>query len=706
MCPTTCALAISALLFAAPAFALADPDSESEAESEAEPEPELEPELDEVIELEGSAPAEAASSVHFGARQLRERPHHHPSDVLRQTPGLVVAQHAGGGKSDQYFLRGFDADHGTDVAVFVDGIPVNLTSHGHGQGYADAHWLIPETIASLDVHKGPYAARFGDFYTAGAIELSTFETAPESGLWLTGGTELAGPVSMRRPTARLVGMGSPHLREGSALLAAEISTTDGPVIDPQDFQRATALGRWRRPIGRGQVHAAVTLYTASWTQSGQVPAAEVAAGRLDRFGSLDPSEGGDATRWSLAGGWEHGSPVDGAWAIDAYLVRNRLQLFSDFTLYARDPVNGDQIEQNDDRYFGGASATYRKVHRAVAPGLFHAGLQVRADDTTADLWHSTMRRRLDDCFDVGNPCNRSKNRVVDLAAYVEEDVSIGSRLRLLGGVRADQYFWTVTDLDPETAGTMDTTSGTAQHAIISPKLSAIVRASDDLDVFVNSGFGFHSNDARAAVASDGEGALVRAIGAESGARLDVNDRLKASVALWYLHLASEQLWSGDSGGTVPSDPTRRYGLDLDWAWQASSWLWLDANLAVARSTFVANQGNGGALALAPRLMGGGGVTARRGSSFVALRTRGIGSRPANDDGSLTADGYLIFDIVAEHRVGRSTIGLTVDNLFDADWREAQFAEESRVSPSAAVREDVHFTPGVPLTALITVGMTL
>lgn len=659
----------------------------------------------EVIEVTGAAPAEAASSVHFGQAELRRRPHSQPSDLLRQTPGLVVAQHAGGGKADQYFLRGFDADHGTDVALFVDGIPVNLTSHGHGQGYADSHFLIPELVASLDVHKGPYAARFGDFATAGVIDLKTVDRVPASGLWLSGGSELRGPVGLERPTARLVGIANPQVGRGDALLAVELSTTDGPFIDAQRFHRLSTFGKLHQPLAGGELGLSGAFYAAKWSQSGQVPSREVASGRLDRFGSLDPSEGGDSRRWSLAARWDRGEPADGAWAAHAYLVSYRLQLFSNFTLYSRDPENGDQIEQGDDRLFGGGSLTYRKYHRGPLPGLLRVGVQVRADSTETGLWHTAARQRLMSCFAGANPCNHTDNQISTVSAYAEEDVSLTSRVRVLAGLRVDHYRWNVSDLDPKTRDTMETTGGASSSSLVSPKLSAIVQASDAVQVFANAGLGFHSNDARAAVASDGDGALARAIGAETGLRLAVGSSLRASAAAWYLHLASEQVWSGDNGGTEPSEPTRRYGLDLDLSWSPTPYLALDANVAVGRSTVVANQGNAGALALAPRLMGGAGVTLLGANSFAALRLRGIDSRPANDDGSLRAEGYALVDLVAEKKVGKTSFGLTITNLLDSDWREAQFAEESRVSPTAEVVEDVHFTPGAPMTAMATVGRT-
>ncbi len=643
--------------------------------------------------------------MHFDAEDLRRRPRTEPSDILRQIPGLVVAQHAGGGKADQYFLRGFDADHGTDVAIFVDGVPVNLTSHGHGQGYADAHWIIPETIATVDVHKGPYAARYGDFATAGVIELRTIREVEGVQLRAQTGLELGGAVAFERPSGRLVGLASPRLGRARTLLAAEVGHVDGPFLHEQDFRRAALLGRVQLPVGDGELNVDVTGYAADWNQSGQVPVAEIESGRLDPFGSLDPSEGGASSRVSLAVGWT-APGAGGQWRAHAYAVGYRLDLFSNFTLWLRDQAHGDQIEQTDDRLLGGATTTYLRAHTLGAmPGLLHVGVQARADVARVGLWHTEARRRLDACFGAGNPCNHTDNRIVDLAAFVEEDLRVRPWLQVLAGLRVDQFWWHVDDLDPGTVDTMATTAGAAHQAIVSPKLTAIIHVAADLDVFASNGLGIHSNDARAAVAAHGVGALARARGAEVGMRVHPGTRLRASWAAWYLHLASEQVWSGDNGGTEPSDPTRRYGLDLDVALDVTPWLSLDGNVALARSTIVANQGNGGALALAPRLMGGGGVTVHRGPHLAAVRVRGVDDRPASDDGSLTADGFLVVDAVGSWRRGALELGVTIENLLDVDWREAQFADDSRVTPMAEVRQDVHITPGAPLTAFVTAGYT-
>lgn len=660
----------------------------------------------EVIVVQSRPPAESASSVHFTAAQLRQRPHSTPSDLLRQTPGLMVSQHAGGGKADQLFLRGFDADHGTDVALFVDGVPVNLTSHGHGQGYADTHWIIPETIGGIDIHKGPYGARFGDFYTAGAIEMKTIDRVPGLVVSLSGGTELSGPAAFRDPTSRLVALASPSLGGGDTLLATELGYTDGPFEHEQNFRRGLVLAKWRGSAGGGMLTVSGTAYAARWNQSGQIPSRAVDAGALNRFGAVDPSEGGATSRNSLALHWTAHDRRDGRFDLRAFFVDYRFRLYSNFTLFARDPVNGDQIEQTDARTITGLSGTYSRSQRwGDITGFLSAGVQVRSDNIDADLWHTRARERLASCFGTANPCNDVASRVRNIGAFVEQDLFLTRWLHVIAGLRVDMFVWDVDDLDPETNLSFASAGGTAQRAIANPKLSVVLRPHKTVQLFINGGSGFHSNDARAAVSSHGTGSLARAIGAEVGLRYQPLKSLRASMAAWYLHLSSEQVWSGDSGGTEPSDPSNRRGLDVDLAWTVTSWLSMDANLALARSTLVANQGNGGALALAPRIIGGGGATLRFSTTMLSLRARGVGDRSANDDGSLTAKGFLIFDAVASHTVGSWRFGLTVQNLLNVDWREAQFAEESRLPSESLPVEDVHFTPGTPLVALATLELT-
>ncbi|HEY0477200.1 MAG TPA: TonB-dependent receptor [Kofleriaceae bacterium] len=661
----------------------------------------------EVIEISDQAPAESASSVHLSQDELRVRSRTQVSDILRQVPGLMVSQHAGGGKSDQYFIRGFDADHGTDIAIYADGVPVNLPSHGHGQGYADTHFLIPETIATVDVHKGPYSARFGDFYTAGAMELQTVDKIDGATLWVAGGAPLAGPRSFDQYNRRIVGMASPELRDNIAdrsLIAAQIGDTDGPFDNRQRFRQGNALVKWRGPVGPGELELQTTWYAARWNASGQVPESAVADHQISRFGSLDPSEGGETSRTSVQLGYRVRDDQGGLWRASLFGLRYRLQLFSDFTLFARDPVHGDQIEQDDARYVWGLDAGYER-HLSVAglDSYLTAGVQVRDDHVDTALWHAQDRARLAGCFDHGaNPCNDDHDQIVDVAGYAEATIHVLPHVHVLPGVRIEQLRWGVEDRNPATRGDpMTSTGGSASRAIVLPKLSIEAEVTPAWNLFANAGSGFHSNDARSSVARRGDGALARGVGAEAGFRTTAIPHARIAADAWYLDLDSELVWSGDAGGTEASGATRRYGVDLEATYSPVPWLRLDGSVSLARSTLVHNAGNSDGLALAPRLMGQGGVTLVQGAQFVALRARGIADRPGNDDGTLTAQGYLIFDLIAGRSFGKLDLGVTINNLLDADWREAQFADASAVMPGGPVVEQMHFTPGIPLSATAT-----
>jgi outer membrane receptor protein involved in Fe transport len=661
----------------------------------------------EVIEISDTAPAESASSVHLSADDLKYRSRTQVSDLLRQVPGLMVSQHAGGGKSDQYFIRGFDSDHGTDIAIYADGVPVNLPSHGHGQGYADTHFLIPETVSSVAIHKGPYSARFGDFYTAGALELQTLDKVDGPTLWISGGAPLTGPRSYRQYNRRVVGMASPELRDDAAdqaLIAAQLADNDGPFENAQRFRQGNALVKWQGRIGRGDLKLATSWYAASWNASGQVPASAVADRTIGRFGSLDPSEGGNTSRTSVQLGYRVRDDRGGVWRASLYGLEYRLRLFSNFTLFARDPERGDQIEQTDARFVWGLDTAYeRHFDLAGLDTYLTTGLQLRNDNAETALWHTERRLRLGDCFEQGaSPCNDTTGRIRNVSGYAEATIHVLPNVHVLPGLRFEQFTWDVEDNHPATRGDPAlATGGTASRAMVLPKLSIEAEASSTLALFANAGSGLHSNDARSNVANRGAGALARALGAEVGFRTTAIPHARIAADVWYLHLDSELVWSGDAGGTEASDASRRYGVDLEVAYQPAPWLRLDGNLSFARATLVQNAGNSNGLALAPRVMGQAGVTLVDGSQFVSLRARGIADRPGNDDGSLTATGYLIFDLTAGRTFGKLDLNLTVNNLLDADWREAQFADESAVSRGGAVVEQMHFTPGIPLTATVT-----
>ena len=670
------------------------------------------------LTVEGERPMTAASSRTVQDRDLQLRPISSPEDVLRVVPGLVIAQHQGGGKADQLFLRGFDSDHGTDVAVSIDGVPVNMVSHAHGQGYADLHFIIPETIERVRVTKGPYFAELGDFDTAGAVDLVTrkrferSEIGASSGIFPTLGGRRDDGTPRTFAGYRALGIGA----AGDSWFAAEISGTGGPFIASERLQRFNLMAKTSARLSPiAELTATASAYGSGWTGSGQIPARLVDAGVLDRFGAIDPTEGGDTQRFQ--GRMTLRAQPDAGSALTATLsaIRYALTLFNDFTFRREDPVHGDEIEQDDERTTLYASLRYeRRIRRLV--GSF--GLQVRHDEIDASLWKVEKRVRLDTCLAIANPCVDTHTRETSAGLWGQLEWQPVRMLRLIGGLRADLYGFDVRSrnrwLDPEH---LDPVAPTAQRSLVSPKLNAVLTPIEELDLFFNFGSGFHSNDARSAVETGGAGALPRALGGEIGARARLfHGSVELAAALWRLDLDSELVWVGDFGGTVPSAPTRRYGVDLEGRWQITPWLWADVDLTFSRSRYQSDAGNGNAVALAPPRVITGGLSARHPSGLVgAVRLRHIGSRPASEltaaDGVprctaalgpdarcfLTADGYTVLDATAGYDDARLSLLLFVENLTNASYREAQFGNVSRVADEPQAVQDLHFTPGNPLS---------
>ena len=703
--------------------------------------------------IEGRRPFTAASSSTVRARDFLLRPRFTPEDILRVVPGLVIAQHQGGGKADQLFLRGFDADHGTDVSVNLDGVPVNMPSHAHGQGFADLHFLIPEAIERIDIAKGPYFVEYGDFDTAGAVNLVTRDRFERSQVTAQGALfpTLSGPRddggSRRFAGYRLLGVGSAEAGALRSYFAAEVAGSGGPFLHSERLQRYNLFAKASWDLGRDvSLSFLATVYASSWTGSGQIPARLVDAGVLDRYGSIDPTEGGDTQRQQAIATLVAHPTRSSTFTAVASVVRYGLTLFNDFTFQALDPVNGDEIEQDDRRTTLYAALRYdRSDLLPIGPLLTSLGAQVRNDDVDASLWKVRERVRLANCLAVANPCVSTNDRQTDAALFLQEELRPTPWLRIIAGLRGDLFQWDVRSLlpsggiDPDHP---DPVPPVAQASIVSPKASVVLAPLEELELYLNFGSGFHSNDGRSAIESGGTGALPRALGYEIGARTRLlGGRLDLAAALWRLDLASELVWIGDGGGTEPSGSTRREGLDLEARWQILSWLYADADISLARSRYKADAGNGNAVALAPPRIITAGLTARHPSGIqAAFRVRHVGARPGSrltaDDpldpaqpggprvppctpafdasteaGSrcyLVADGYTVLDAVVAYATPRYEIGLVAENLTNARYREAQFGNVSQVirqapdlrpgfAPETHPVQDIHYTPGNPLT---------
>ena len=654
--------------------------------------------------VEAEAPTSAASAEIIRERDLVLRPKSTPEDILRVVPGLVIAQHQGGGKADQLFLRGFDADHGTDVALFLDGVPVNMPSHGHGQGFADLHFLIPEVIDRVDVSKGPYFAEYGDFDTAGAVNLRTRRTFGENSVSATYGSF---------NSYRLLGIASPKISEGRPWLAAEVAGTNGPFDDPERLQRYNLFVKETLALNANTIISVLgSAYGSSWNASGQVPLRAVVSGQLSRFGAIDPTEGGQTQRQMVVVSLEQRSGTRDLIQLTAYAVRYRLRLFSDFTFQLRDAQNFDQIEQDDARFFTGLNGRFRTTRSLGSVKLVSTlGAQARYDDIHAQLWHTARRERLSDCFeDAGNPCSDALISQTSLGAYLEEDFRIAPWLRIVAGVRGDLFQFNVDDQRGIQNPPADaSTTGAVQQSIASPKLQIVLRPLPNWDIYLDGGSGFHSNDARGVIRTRGSGALPRAWGSELGTRLRLFHRLDFAAALWQLHLQSEQVFSADQASTQPSDPTQRLGIDLEARFAIFPWLWADGDLNLSRATYTQDRGNGSAVALAPTRTGTLGLSALHPDGYKGrVGMRHVGDRPATQDRSLTAQGYTVVDLSLGYRHSFWEVGLVIENLFNVRWREAQFANQSQLrNPpynETAPVTDIHFTPGNPINARATLAL--
>ncbi|HEU5055055.1 MAG TPA: TonB-dependent receptor, partial [Kofleriaceae bacterium] len=603
----------------------------------ADPVPAPEPPPGEVIVVVADPlPRETASEEIVTREELAVQPRRTPGQLLAATPALVVGQHAGGGKADQILLRGFDADHGTDVAVFVDGVPVNMPSHGHGQGYADLHFVIPEMIDHIHIKKGPTDLAAGDFSAAGSIRLETRDRIDESAVSASAGSF---------DTYRLFGVSGGSLGRLHGWAATELYTTDGPFDDPQDLRRHNVMARAGAELSpTTQLSLLATSYGAGWNASGQIPLREVEAGRLSRFGAIDPSEGGTSSRHgAVLNLLSHPGDGDDDIEVAAYAHRTQLDLFSNFTFAADDPMNGDGIEQVDARSVFGARAESRlrrdfeRIH--VASRL---GVDARHDRAALGLFDQRERQRL-------GVRHQALIEQTSVGSFGEVAAGADRRWHLAMGGRFDVFSWNV----GETEG--DVMAGSASRAIASPRLRGDWRAlsADTLHVDLHgaAGAGFHSNDARSVVASpaDTRTALPRAWGAELGARArEKGGAWEMTLVGWGLRLDSELTWVGDAGGTQARGESRRLGLEATGKLRLLSWLFGEGEVALTRARFA----DGGFIPLAPGRVIGGGLTAHHPIGAAGqIRVRHLGGRPATEDGSLAAAGHTVVDAIGSYRHG-------------------------------------------------------
>jgi len=637
----------------------------------------------------GQQPVSAASEQTLSDKDLQLRPSNTPSDVLRLTPGLIIGQHHGGGKADQILFRGFDSDHGTDFAVFVDGIPVNIPSHAHGQGYADLHWLIPETIQKVEIYKGPYFVQLGDFATSGAMNIVTKQRDKDSSFTAMGGNF---------NTGRVLGIFSPP--EGTLFtpyIAGEVYHSDGPFKNPDDYLRYNLFSKFTLASNAASNLTLLgTFFKTDWNASGEIPATEVRSGRLGRFGSLDPSEGGQSERQNASLIYNY---IDGTQSLTAqtWASRYKLRLWSNFTFFLNDQANGDGIEQNDNRWMIGNNINYRRNYTLWdIPSETFVGFQSRYDNARVALYHQKKRHRLSTTSD-------NDIQQTNLGWFAQQEIRPTDWFRAQLGARLDNFWFNV---EQNGTTTNPAISGKGAASIVNPKLNLIFTPFKDNDfakgtaLFYNFGGGYHSNDARVFV-QDPKKKIPRYLGGELGFKSRFFDRLDATLSYWYSRLESELVFVGDEATFEPSGPSERQGVESEFRLDILPWLSYDLDLSYTWAKFL----NGAFVPLAPRFLAFTGLTARHPWGLEArLQMRYIGNRYGNETGTFVTPSSTILDLILKYVWDRYEFFITFQNLTNAKWRAAEHVFESQVTPTATPRTDAHFTPGDPFN--VKAGVTV
>ena len=601
-------------------------------------------------------------------------------EVLRVVPGLFIGQHAGGGKAEQIFLRGFDIDHGTDINILVDGMPVNMVSHAHGQGYADLHFLIPETIEKIDFGKGPYYAERGNFTTAGYVEMHTFDKLDESSF----SVEYGDFNSLRM--VGLVDLVS-DLAKHDAFLATEYSITDGPFETPQNFNRLNLMGKYRGWLTEhDKLSLQASVFNSQWDASGQIPLRAVNRELISRFGAIDDREGGKTGRINLAADHTHVLDNHSFIRNKIFYSRYEFDLYSNFTFFLEDPVHGDQIRQKEQRnIFGFESVLDRKLSWIENEHDFQAGVGVRKDEVLDnELSHTANRRELINNIKLGD-INET-----NFYAFANAEFSLGKWM-LNPAIRFDYFDFLYDDHLQTTYKPQAENKG-----IASPKFNISYSPSPYLQLYLKNGMGFHSNDTRVVVAQQGKKILPAAYGSDLGLVWKPISKLMVNSALWYLFLEQEFVYVGDAGIVEPSGKTERKGIDLGLKYQLFNWLFLDTELSYAHAQAVEEPKGADFIPLAPDFTAAGGMSFmhRKGISG-SIRYRYMDDRPANEDNSVVAEGYFITDVSLNYSRKSLSYGVFIENLFNQEWMETQFEIESRLSFEERPVSEIHFTPGTP-----------
>lgn len=673
------------------------------------------------VTVQGIRPISAASSTEITAIDMQLKPFRTSQDMLLMVPGLFIAQHQGGGKAEQIFLRGFDCDHGTDVSINVDGMPVNMVTHAHGQGYADLHFLISETVDEMEVNKGPYLANIGDFYTAGAVNFKTKDILENNLVKIEGG---------QFNTQKYTVMLQPENggTEQNGYIAIQYHHSDGPFLNPEKYERMNIFAKYFFQLTpNSKLTFSGGGFSTGWDASGQIPDRAIRQGLISRFGALDNMEGGVTNRKNIDINYKFLSLSGSEFEVNSFLTQYNFKLFSNFTYFLIDSVNGDMIEQNEHRSLQGVNANYKFTSSWFGlKQINKIGGGFRGDLIDIQLWHSPDRIRM----------NNFTNDIIDeqnLNFWLQQEFVFTPVFRIVWGVRHDFFTFSKDDKEGSELDSINNglphASGATSQSVFSPKINFIFSPTNNFDIFLNFGQGFHSNDARDAVigarvvdlsdawkneglssnqidarltrynfdpAMRNIGTLPKATAGEIGVKSKIFNKLYFTSSFWYLYLDKEFVYSGDGGITELSNPTQRLGFDVEARMEINQWLWADADISTAKGTIKNLPDGQNHIPLAPTLTASGGISVLRDHGFSgSLRFRHLSNRPANEDNSIVALGHTIFNASLAYSYKQFIFTINAENLLDSQWNEAQFATETRLKGEREGITELCYTPGNP-----------
>jgi hypothetical protein len=632
--------------------------------------------------------AESASAGVIGQADLENRAILRPGEILETVPGLIITQHSGSGKANQFFLRGYNLDHGTDFSASVDGVPINLRTHAHGQGYLDLNWLIPELVESIEFKKGPYYAEVGDFGSAGAAAINLFKGQEQSYVKLGGGSYDFWRmllVDSSRTSSRLFG-------DGNLLTVFEYVNYDGPWVNPEGVNKYNGVIKYSLGDDDFGISLSTLAYTNSWTSTDQIPQRAVDAGILDRLAAVDATDGGRTTRVTENLQFWNDS-IYGTTRANAFFTYYDLDLFSNFTYFLDNPVDGDQFQQSDRRRVYGVNLSHSYEARWAVNTV---GAQIRADDIPeVGLFTTTARTRTG---------TTSDNRVYETSysLYAKQEITVLDWVRPSYGLRGDLFHFDVDARDPAS------NSGVETSGILSPKASLAFGPWADTDLFLNWGMSFHSNDARGVVAAvDPATPLVRTMGYETGIRSQFFPGLTSTMAVWNLEQDSELLFIGDAGTNEPSRPTRRTGVEWTNFYQVNDWLQWDADLAMTHARFTDFDPAGEHIPGAIGNVFTSGPTIRLTDRITwGLRLRYFGSRPLIEDNTVRSNTTELFNMHIGYTGPRMRASCDFLNLFNSKDQDITYFYTSRLpGESAGGVADRHFHPVEPFGVRFNLAFT-